>query len=78
MGFAYGWKLTLVILAISPLLAGAAMVMTKVGTPVLSDLELVNSGAASALNYFFFNFEFEEKSCHYSSQKYQLTYEIMC
>jgi len=30
VGFAYGWKLTLVIIAISPLLAGAAMVMTKV------------------------------------------------
>ena len=30
VGFIYGWKLTLVILAISPLLAGSAFVMTKV------------------------------------------------
>ena len=30
IGFIWGWKLTLVILAISPLLAGAAFVMTKV------------------------------------------------
>lgn len=62
MGFAYGWKLTLVILAISPLLAGAAMVMTKVGTPVLSDLELVNSGAASALNFFFLILNLKKKA----------------
>lgn len=32
VGFINGWKLTLVILAISPLLAGAAFVMTKVMT----------------------------------------------
>ncbi|CAD5117246.1 DgyrCDS6041 [Dimorphilus gyrociliatus] len=31
MGFAHGWKLTLVILAVSPALAGAAFVMSKVG-----------------------------------------------
>lgn len=31
VGFIYGWKLTLVIIAISPLLAGAAFVMSKVG-----------------------------------------------
>ena len=30
IGFIWGWKLTLVILAISPLLAGSAFVMTKV------------------------------------------------
>jgi len=30
VGFIYGWKLTLVILAISPLLAGSAFLMTKV------------------------------------------------
>ena len=30
IGFAYGWKLTLVILAISPLLAGVAILMSKV------------------------------------------------
>jgi ABC-type multidrug transport system fused ATPase/permease subunit len=30
VGFVYGWKLTLVIIAISPLLAGAAFVMSKV------------------------------------------------
>lgn len=34
VGFVYGWKLTLVILAISPLLAGSAFLMTKV-TPCL-------------------------------------------
>lgn len=33
IGFAYGWKLTLVILAISPLLAACAFFMTKV--PIL-------------------------------------------
>lgn len=31
IGFAYGWKLTLVILAISPVLAGVAVLMSKVG-----------------------------------------------
>lgn len=31
IGFAYGWKLTLVILAISPVLAGVALLMSKVG-----------------------------------------------
>lgn len=30
IGFAYGWKLTLVILAVSPLLVGAAGLFSKV------------------------------------------------
>lgn len=36
IGFAYGWKLTLVILAISPILAGVALLMSKVGAQVES------------------------------------------
>ena len=31
VGFYYGWKLTLVILAVSPLLAGSAVVFSQVG-----------------------------------------------
>lgn len=30
MGFGHGWKLTLVIMAVSPALAGAAFIMSKV------------------------------------------------
>ncbi|XP_078320716.1 ATP-dependent translocase ABCB1 isoform X3 [Crassostrea virginica] len=40
IGFAYGWKLTLVILAISPLLAGVAILMSK----------LVSSSSAKELS----------------------------
>lgn len=39
VGFVYGWKLTLVILAISPLLAGSAFLMTKVRAFVVSENE---------------------------------------
>ena len=30
IGFVFGWELTLIILAVSPLLAGSAMVMSRV------------------------------------------------
>ena len=43
VGFIYGWKLTLVILAISPLLAGSAFVMTKVTCLELVSFEAVCS-----------------------------------
>ncbi|XP_060595692.1 ATP-dependent translocase ABCB1-like [Ruditapes philippinarum] len=48
VGFAYGWKLTLVILAISPLLAGAAFIMTKL-IGLASSLELKAYARAGAV-----------------------------
>ncbi|XP_053373066.1 ATP-dependent translocase ABCB1-like isoform X2 [Mercenaria mercenaria] len=48
VGFIYGWKLTLVILAISPLLAGAAFIMTKL-VGLASSLELKAYARAGAV-----------------------------
>nr|AJG01604.1 ATP-binding cassette sub-family B MDR/TAP member 1 [Dreissena polymorpha] len=48
VGFIYGWKLTLVILAISPLLAGSAFVMTKL-VGMTSNLELKAYAKAGAV-----------------------------
>ena len=57
IGFAYGWKLTLVILAISPLLAGVAILMSKV--IILLVWDNLNADSVIKLSrYFIFNILF--------------------
>ena len=59
IGFAYGWKLTLVILAISPLLAGVAILMSKVIILLLWDKLNPDSVTCIKLSrYFIFNILF--------------------
>lgn len=57
IGFAYGWKLTLVILAISPLLAGVAILMSKVIILLVWD-KLNPDSVIKLSRYFIFNILF--------------------